>query len=321
MADENAVVVKELEKHFGSFIAVNRISFEVKKGSIYGILGPNGAGKSTTMRILCGIIEPTGGSATVVGYDIYKESEKIKSHIGYMSQKFSLYEDLTVEENIDFYSGIYRVPEMKKSLRKDWVIRMSELQNHLNTKTGNLPAGWKQQLALGCALLHEPSIIFLDEPTAGVDPISRRNFWQLIYALADKGVTIIVTTHFVEEAEYFDHIGLIYRGELIANGTPEYLKKEIMQDKVLEVICENPQEALLGLQPIPGIKDVGLFGNSLHVVVENVNTAMNNIKEYLEKMRIRLHSIETITPSMEDVFISLIEAYDKKMTAEAKAER
>lgn len=321
MADENAVVVKGLEKHFGSFIAVNRISFEVKKGSIYGILGPNGAGKSTTMRILCGIIEPTGGSATVVGYDIYKESEKIKTHIGYMSQKFSLYEDLTVEENIDFYSGIYRVPEMKKGLRKDWVIRMSELQNHLKTKTGNLPAGWKQQLALGCALLHEPSIIFLDEPTAGVDPISRRNFWQLIYALADKGVTVIVTTHFVEEAEYFDHIGLIYRGELIANGTPEYLKKEIMQDKVLEVICENPQEALLGLQHIPGIKDVGLFGNSLHVVVENVNTAMNNIRQFLKKMRIHLQSIEIITPSMEHVFISLIESYDKKLTPEPKAER
>ena len=230
-----AVVVKDLERRFGSFLAVNRVSFEVDRGEIFGFLGPNGAGKSTTIRILCGILAPSKGSGTVAGFDIVKDAEKIKAHIGYMSQKFSLYEDLTVEENINFYGGIYNIPEARKKDRKEWVIEMAGLKEHRKTRTALLSGGWKQRLALGCAILHEPPIIFLDEPTSGVDPISRRRFWDLIYELSGKGVTVFVTTHYMDEAEYCDRIGLIYRGELIALGTPEVLKTRFMKEEILDL--------------------------------------------------------------------------------------
>ena len=226
---DKAVVIKNLERRFDSFVAVNRISLEVAKGEIFGFLGPNGAGKSTTIRMLCGILAPSGGSGTVAGFDIRTQSEEIKGHIGYMSQKFSLYEDLTVEENIDFYSGIYRIPPDKKQARKEWVIKMAGLEDHRHARTGTLSGGWKQRLALGCATMHEPAIIFLDEPTSGVDPNSRRQFWDLIYDLAGRGVTVFVTTHYMDEAEYCDRIALIYHGKIIAEGTPEVLKTELMQ--------------------------------------------------------------------------------------------
>src|ERR1019366_999689 len=255
---ETAVVVKNLEKRFGSFIAVNRVSFEVQKGEIFGFLGPNGAGKSTTIRMLTGILAPTGGTGTVAGFDVRTEPEKIKAHIGYMSQKFSLYEDLTVEENIDFYSGIYSIPREKKEERKEWVIRMAGLKEHRGSRAAILSGGWKQRLALGCAILHEPPIIFLDEPTSGVDPISRRRFWDLIYELAGKGVTVFVTTHYMEEAEYCDRIGLIYRGQLIASGSPEKLKTELMEEDVLEIVCDRPQDAMAEIEQVPGIREVAL---------------------------------------------------------------
>jgi len=227
-ADNNyAVVVENLEKRFGGFVAVDRISFQVSRGEIFGFLGPNGAGKSTTIRMLCGILKPTAGRGTVAGFDIRTQPEQIKANIGYMSQKFSLYQDLTVEENIDFYSGIYRIPPEKKRQRKEWVIEMSGLAEHRRSLTSILSGGWRQRLALGCAILHEPPIIFLDEPTSGVDPISRRQFWDLIYDLSGKGVTIFVTTHYMDEAEYCNRLGLIYRGELIALGTPHALKAEM----------------------------------------------------------------------------------------------
>lgn len=307
---EKAVVVKNLEKKFGDFIAVDKISFEVDRGIIYGFLGPNGAGKSTTIRMLCGILTPTSGDGKVDGFDIYSQTEKIKSHIGYMSQKFSLYEDLTVEENIDFYSGIYCVPEDNKASRKAWVVKMADLEDHLNTLTRNLPGGWKQRLALGCAVLHEPPIIFLDEPTAGVDPISRRRFWNLIYDLSDKGVTIFVTTHYMDEAEYFDQIGFIYRGELIANGTPSELKRSLTKETVLELHCENPAIAMLFLKELPYIKDVSFFGEGLHIVVASKNNIADKIKEHLEGEHIKVYSLREIEPSLEDVFVSLIEARD-----------
>jgi len=227
-ADNNyAVVVENLEKRFGGFVAVDRITFQVSRGEIFGFLGPNGAGKSTTIRMLCGILKPTAGRGTVAGFDIRTQPEQIKANIGYMSQKFSLYQDLTVEENIDFYSGIYRIPPEKKRQRKEWVIEMSGLAEHRRSLTSILSGGWRQRLALGCAILHEPPIIFLDEPTSGVDPISRRQFWDLIYDLSGKGVTIFVTTHYMDEAEYCNRLGLIYRGELIALGTPHALKAEM----------------------------------------------------------------------------------------------
>jgi ABC-2 type transport system ATP-binding protein len=304
---ENAVVVKNLEKRFGSFIAVNRVSFDVQKGEIFGFLGPNGAGKSTTIRMLCGILSPTGGTGTVAGFDVRTEAEKIKAHIGYMSQKFSLYEDLTVEENIDFYSGIYRIPQAKKKERKEWVIEMAGLQERRHSRTGILSGGWKQRLAFGCAILHEPPIIFLDEPTAGVDPVSRRQFWDLIYELSGKGVTTFVSTHYMDEAEYCNRIGLIYRGELIAIGSPDTLKTEFMQEEVLEVLCERPQDAMDGIEKLPGVKEVALFGKGLHVVAEDAESAAGDIRNLLGAAA----SVEKIAPSLEDVFVSLIEARDR----------
>nr|WP_281415694.1 ABC transporter ATP-binding protein [Pelotalea chapellei] len=225
--------MEQISKHFGNFIAVNGISLTVPKGQIFGFLGPNGAGKSTTIRMLCGILSPTSGKGSVAGFDITAEPERIKENIGYMSQRFSLYEDLTVEENIAFYAGIYRLAPDKRSERTEWVIRMAGLTERRSSRANELSGGWRQRLALGCAILHEPSIIFLDEPTSGVDPLSRRRFWDLIRTLARGGVTVFVTTHYMDEAEYCDRLALIYRGELVAVGTPDELKKERAVDGVL----------------------------------------------------------------------------------------
>jgi ABC-2 type transport system ATP-binding protein len=306
-----AVVVKDLERRFDGFIAVNRISFEVKAGEIFGFLGPNGAGKSTTIRMLCGILAPSGGTGTVAGYDIRKEAEKIKTRIGYMSQKFSLYEDLTVEENIRFYSGIYNIPEGKKDERREWVLRMAGLLEHRRTKTALLSGGWKQRLALGCAVLHEPPIVFLDEPTSGVDPISRRRFWDLIYEMAGRGVTIFVTTHYMDEAEYCDRIALIYRGELIAIDTPDRLKSEWMKEEILECRLDRPQEALEVLEGLPTVREAALFGQGVHVLVEEAKKALPEIREVLSSKGFTVMGIEKILPSLEDVFVSLIEARDR----------
>ena len=228
-----AVTLEGLTRSFGDFVAVNKINLAVPKGEIFGFLGPNGAGKSTTIKMLCGILEPSSGSGHVAGFDLATQAELIKENIGYMSQKFSLYEDLTVAENIAFYGGIYRLPAKELAERADWVIEMAGLTERRNSKAGELSAGWRQRLALGCALLHKPPIIFLDEPTAGVDPLNRRRFWQLIHHLAADGVTVFVTTHYMDEAEYCDRLALIYRGELVAVGTPQELKQQRVVDGLL----------------------------------------------------------------------------------------
>jgi len=316
-----AVVVKDLKRRFGGFVAVNGISFEVAKGEIFGFLGPNGAGKSTTIRMLCGILAPSGGTGTVAGFDVRTEAEQIKSHIGYMSQRFSLYEDLTVEENINFYAGIYRLPADRHRERKEWVIAMAGLERHRKALTATLAGGWKQRLALGCAILHEPPIIFLDEPTSGVDPISRRRFWDLIYELSGKGVTIFVTTHYMDEAEYCDRIGLIYRGELIALGTPEALKTEWMREDVLECVCDRPQEAMELIENIPGVKEVALFGKGLHVVVEQADTFQEIIRQRLRENGYGVIGVEKIVPSLEDVFVSLIEDRDRVEQAQTEVRK
>jgi drug efflux transport system ATP-binding protein len=307
---EKAVVVKDLERRFGSFVAVNKVSFEVNRGEIFGFLGPNGAGKSTTIRMLTGILAPTGGGGTVAGYDVRRESEKIKEHIGYMSQKFSLYEDLTVEENIDFYSGIYRIPREKRKARKDWVLEMAGLTEHRDSRTATLSGGWKQRLALGCAILHEPPIIFLDEPTSGVDPNSRRQFWELIYDLSGRGTTIFVTTHYMDEAEYCDRIALIYRGELTAIGSPEVLKTRLMLDTVVEVQTDRPQDAIGVIEKLPGIKEVALFGKGLHAVATD-GFVVIPIREALKQAGFVVEGVAPIVPSLEDVFVSLIQARDR----------
>jgi len=311
-AEEFSVAVRNLEKRFGTFVAVNRVSFTVRKGEIFGFLGPNGAGKSTTIRMLCGLLAPTSGEGNVAGFDLATEAEKIKQHIGYMSQRFSLYEDLTVEENIDFYSGIYRIPAEKKRDRKEWVIRMAGLAWHRNRKTAFLSGGWKQRLALGCAILHEPPILFLDEPTSGVDPISRRNFWDLIYELAGKGVTVFVTTHYMDEAEYCDRLGLIYRGELAALGTPEELKTRLMKEEVLEIRSERPQDAIGLLEGVPGVHGAALFGKGIHAVVDRAEESLPVLRAALETEGFAVGRIEKIVPSLEDVFVSLVEERDRQ---------
>lgn len=312
---EYAVTVESLEKRFGNFQAVNKVSFEVKRGEIFGFLGPNGAGKSTTIRMLCGIIAPTAGKATVIGFDVFKESEQIKAHIGYMSQKFSLYEDLTVEENIDFYSGIYQISAEQKIERKEWVIKMAGLDEHRNSLTAVLAGGWRQRLALGCALLHKPPVIFLDEPTSGVDPISRRSFWDLIYQLASEGVTIFVTTHYMDEAEYCDRLAMIYRGELVAIGTPDELKQRHMNDDILNLECTDPFAMLQAVKGIPEVREAALFGRGLHLSVANAQAAVPAIVAVLKARKVEYTKLEKIQPSLEDVFVSIIEARDSVQQA------
>lgn len=314
MMNEFAVQVDHIEKIFGDFTAVNKISFKVRKGEIFGFLGPNGAGKSTTIRMLCGLLVPTSGTGSVAGFDIIKDGEKIKENIGYMSQKFSLYEDLTVEENIDFYSGIYKLPRSKKKDRKDWVLKMAGLEDHRKTRTSVLSGGWKQRLALGCAIIHEPPILFLDEPTSGVDPISRRQFWELIHGLSESGVTVFVTTHYMDEAEYCDRIALIYRGDLIALGTSGSLKTEFMKEDIIDIDCSLPQDAMEILEGLKGIKEVALFGKGLHAVAEeNVEKLVPRIKDLLGARGYVVNHVEKIMPSLEDVFVSMIEAYDRSL--------
>jgi ABC-2 type transport system ATP-binding protein len=314
MNSENniAVAVQNLEKKFGDFTAVNKINFEVKQGEIFGFLGPNGAGKSTTIRMLCGIISPTSGTGLVGGFDIIKEQHKIKEHIGYMSQKFSLYNDLTVEENINFYSGIYKIPQKEKKERLGEVLRSAGLEGMEEKLTVTLAGGWKQRLALGCALLHRPKIIFLDEPTSGVDPITRANFWGVIKQLAKQGVTVFVTTHYMDEAENTNRMVLIYHGTIIAEGTPQEMKTKSMKNEVLEISLPHAQDWLQKLSKIEGIKETALFGANIHAVVYDSSKAIPAIKEFLTRARIGEFSINKILPSLEDVFVSSIENYDRE---------
>jgi ABC-2 type transport system ATP-binding protein len=320
---ETIVEVDHLTKYFGPFRAVAGISFAVRRGEIFGFLGPNGAGKSTTIRMLCGLLAPSSGSGRVAGFDVVREAEKIKTRIGYMSQKFSLYDELTVEENIDFYSGIYRLPRHKKIERKEWVLTMAGLREHRGARTADLSGGWKQRLALGCAVLHEPPILFLDEPTSGVDPNSRRQFWDLIYELSGQGVTVFVTTHYMEESEYCDRLGVIYRGELIALGTPRALKTEHMQEAVLEIECERPNLAMELVERLPEIKEAALFGKGLHAVTRDPNaaSAIQAVQSALASAGFRATKVESIIPTLEDVFVSLIEARDRAEAPQAEVSR
>jgi len=299
------VKVRELTKKFGDFVAVDNINLSIKKGEIFGFLGPNGAGKSTTMKMLCGLLLPSGGNGSVAGFDIMRESEEIKKNIGYMSQKFSLYDDLTIEENINFFSGIYGVDKNRKRERMEWVLDMAGLQDRRNALTKVLPGGFKQRLALGCAILHEPPILFLDEPTSGVDPISRRNFWNLIYEMSNAGTTIFVTTHYMDEADYCSRLALIYRGRIIAEGTPNELKQKYMTRYVLEIEVDKVVEAMEVIYR-NGI-ETAIFGSLLHATVDNLEKAVPKIKKLLEESNIKLNRIERIMPSLEDVFVTLIE--------------
>ena len=305
-----AVRLTNLVKRFGDFTAVDNVTLDVARGEIFGFLGPNGAGKSTTIRILCGLMAPTSGGATVGGFDVATESEEIKRRIGYMSQKFSLYDDLTVGENIEFFAGVYGVPPSKFAARRDFVLKMATLEDKRDMKTGLLSGGWKQRLALGCAILHEPPILFLDEPTSGVDPIARRGFWELIYQLSEAGHTIIVTTHYMDEAEYCHRIALMYGGRTIALGSPEELKQSLGGEHLLNLETSDLLESLSRLAGQEGILDVAVFGGGLHVKVSDVHEGMAAIRQLLAGA-LEIHTLEKITPSMEDVFVSLIEQQEK----------
>ncbi len=306
-----AVSVTKLEKRFGDFTAVNKIDFEVKKGEIFGFLGPNGAGKSTTIRMLCGIITPTSGAGTVGGFDINHQQEEIKENIGYMSQKFSLYDDLTVEENINFYSGIYKLSKKDKARRKEEIIELADIESFRHRLTKTLSGGWKQRLALGCAIIHEPGIIFLDEPTSGVDPITRNNFWAIIKGMAGKGVTVFVTTHYMDEAENCDRMTLIYKGNIIAMGTPKEMKTEYMKNDVVEIVAPESEVWMEKIGKIDAVKEAALFGNSIHAVVPDAKDAIPAIKKIFAKENVKEFTVKRIEPTLEDVFVDLIENYDE----------
>jgi ABC-2 type transport system ATP-binding protein len=302
-----AVSAHALSRAFGDFVAVDRVSFEVRRGEIFGFLGPNGAGKTTTIKMLSGLLPPTSGRGWVAGHEIATEREAVKQSIGYMSQLFSLYGDLTVAENIDFFARLYAVPRERRAARRAWVLEMAGLEEQRRRLTAELPLGWKQRLALGCAVLHEPPILFLDEPTSGVDPVSRRSFWDLIYDLADRGVTVFVTTHYMEEAEYCHRLALMNRGRLIALDTPAALRAATVEP-VLEVLVDDSPRAVEALRGLPGVLEAAMFGRALHVAVEDVSEARPAIAARLALVGIRVSGMEQITPSLEDVFVSRVRA-------------
>jgi len=303
---ENAIEVNDLEKRFGDFTAVDHVNFSVRSGEIFGFLGANGAGKSTTIRMLCGLLTSTSGTATVAGYDINREPEKVKTHIGYMSQRFSLYDDLTVRENISFFGGAYDLSSSEIDSRLEWIADMADLRGLEDKMTGSLPGGIKQRLALGCAVLHDPDIIFLDEPTSGVDPISRRNFWELINQLSENGKTVFVTTHYLDEAEYCNTIMLMHAGRVIAGGSPGKLKREHIDHPLIELSCDQPMRAAGILKGCREVIEISVFGNYLHIIVED-DISIERITEFLKKEHITVIKAESIFPTLEDVFIHLIE--------------
>jgi ABC-2 type transport system ATP-binding protein len=308
----SAVEIDELVKTFGSFVAVDHVSLKVREGEIFGFLGPNGAGKSTTIRVLCGLLTPSSGRATVAGFDVAKQPEQVRRNIGYMSQKFSLYDDLTVEQNIDFFTGMYGVPRERRQERKDYVLRMANLSERRNALTATLSGGWKQRLALGCAILHDPPIIFLDEPTSGVDPIARGAFWDLIRELSGSGHTIFVTTHYMDEAEYCHRVALMYRGKVIALGAPSELKHNLNTQSLLRLDTGDVLDTMRALEEVPGVLEVAVFGGGLHVSVNDAESAMQRIRERLAERGIPIRRLEKILPSLEDVFVALIEMEDRK---------
>lgn len=301
----NAVEVRNVTRRFGDFTAVDNVSFDVRQGEIFGFLGPNGAGKTTTIKMLSGLLTPTSGSGTVVGLDLRTQAESIKERIGYMSQLFSLYADLTVDENIQFFAGLYDVYGPRFEARREWILEMSGLSGRRYRTTGELPLGWKQRLALGCAVMHEPPVLFLDEPTSGVDPVSRRNFWKLIYTLAEGGTTIFVSTHYMEEAEYCHRLALMNRGRLIALDRPATLREQ-MSEPILELVTSNGPEAAQALRDGPGVVEAAMFGRAVHVVVDSVAGATAALPGFLAARGIAVESIEPVRPSLEDVFVALV---------------
>jgi ABC-2 type transport system ATP-binding protein len=317
--NNHSIEVKNLTKKFGKFTSVDNISFDVHEGEVFGFLGANGAGKSTTIKMLCGILEATSGDALVGGYSINTDPDMIKKKIGYMSQKFSLYNDLTVEENINFFSAIYGLSGERLQTRKNWVIKTAGLEGKEKMLSRNLSIGYKQRLALGCAVIHEPKIVFLDEPTGGVDPISRRSFWELINDLSQNGITVFVTTHYLDEAEFCNRIMMIDAGKIIAGGSPKELKTNYLNRIILEIECDRVDEAISILDKTELVSNAAYFGKYVHVTVPSENGSgltiqdrIKSIKELLsDRNGINVKRVDEILPSLEDVFVNLLERSEK----------
>ena len=295
-----SVEVENLTRKFDKFIAVDSVSFRVREGQIFGFLGPNGAGKSTTIRMLTGILPPTSGAGRVAGFNILSERQQIKQVIGYMSQKFSLYEDLTVSENLNFFSGVYGATSV------EWAIQVCRLESMMTSLCSSLSVGLRQRVALACAVVHRPRIVFLDEPTAGVDPSSRRSFWELIYELANQGVTVFVSTHYMDEAEHCDWLALIDQGKIVASGSPGELRAKHFHARLLELDCESMFRWIDDLEHEPGIEEVAMYGNKLHLTVQDPAIAEKRIRELGERKKLRVMGIREITPSLEDIFVSVM---------------
>src|SRR5262245_54598276 len=305
--DVKAITVHELVRRFGSFTAVDRISFDVRQGEIFGFLGANGAGKSTTIRMLCGLLKPTSGRATVDGIDVGRDPEAVKRRIGYMSQKFSLYEGLTVEQNIRFFGVLYGLRDDEIAERRRFVIEMAGLGGRERTRARELAGGWRQRLALGCAILHQPRIVFLDEPTGGVDPLSRRQFWRLIEDLSRSGVTILVTTHYLDEAEHCHRIAIVSAGKLAALGTSRELKSVFADRPIVEIHSSRPVDVMRLLEDSPDVEKTSIFGTAVHAVLKGRGTGLDSLAAKLKKQGLDVRTIEPVTPSLEDVFLDVVE--------------
>jgi drug efflux transport system ATP-binding protein len=302
-----AITVSHLTRRFGAFTAVDHISFDVREGEVFGFLGANGAGKSTTIRMLCGLLRPTGGTAVVGGIDVTQDPEGVKRRIGYMSQRFSLYEALTVDQNIRFYAGVYGLEGRRFDDRRRFVIEMAGLRGREGTRTRDLAGGWRQRLALGCAILHEPPIVFLDEPTGGVDPVSRRQFWALIDALARGGTTVLVTTHYLDEAEHCTRIAVISAGRLAALGTTDELRGVFAERQIVEFRGPQPVALMRALDEMSEVETTSLFGTAVHAVLRSRAVDPGSIAARLRASGHAVHSVAAIDPSLEDVFLDLVE--------------
>jgi len=303
----NAITVRDLTRRFGDFVAVDRVSFDVAPGEIFGFLGANGAGKSTTIRMLCGLLKPTSGSASVGGLDVTRDPEGVKRRIGYMSQRFSLYEKLTVDENIRFYGGIYGLSGARFEARRRFVIEMAGLEGRGRSLTRDLPGGVRQRLALGCAILHEPPIVFLDEPTGGVDPLSRRRFWTLIDTLSTGGVTVLVTTHYMDEAEHCHRLAIMHAGRLAAIGSTSELKQVFADRPIVEIDSSNAIEAMRALKDLPSVEKTSVFGTAVHAVLRPGAADTGALTRRLTAAGLRVGAIVPVPPSLEDVFLDVMD--------------
>lgn len=311
----NTIEAHDLSRKFGAFNAVKQVSFSIPQGEIFGLLGPNGAGKTTTIRMLCGILLPTSGKATVLGYDVAHQPEEIKKRIGYMSQKFSLYNDLTALENLSFYAAIYAVPRTQRASRVTELLDESGLGDHRQTITRNLSGAWRQRLALACAIVHHPPMLFLDEPTAGVDPVSRREFWDLIYLMAGQGTSVLVTTHFMDEAEYCNTVGMMFDGELIALADPDILRSQV-PGYLVQVDCDEPGRAEQTLKDMPDVIETTIHGAQLHVALTRLDR-QEQVAAGLAQAGINVRRIDSIQPSLEDVFLYMVKQRQSHATTSA----